>query len=90
MHILFSSYNYYWRYADKNFTTLLGKDLNLTNIYTTMVGIIMDDVQHLFDAGARMLLFANAINMSTWVAAKKKGEDKAGIGCIQCPGVGSQ
>ncbi|KAL3783007.1 hypothetical protein ACHAW5_009104 [Stephanodiscus triporus] len=39
-----------------------------------MAGIIMDDVQHLFDADARMLLVANAINMSTWVAAKTKGK----------------
>jgi hypothetical protein len=48
----------------------------------------MTNIRRLYDAGARAFLVANAMNMSTWVAAT--GEDEAGIGRMRRPGVGSQ
>ena len=72
LHVLFSGYNDYWRYVDVNFTTSRGQDLNLTNVYTTVVDNIIKNVRRLYDSGARTFLVANAVNMSTWVAAGGK------------------
>lgn len=70
LHVLFSGYNDYWWYVYRNYTTVRGQDLNFENVYTTVANGVVDNVERLYDAGARQFMVANVMNMSTWAEAE--------------------
>ncbi|KAL7530057.1 hypothetical protein ACHAWF_003223 [Thalassiosira exigua] len=70
LHVIYGGYNDYWWYVHRNFTTSDGQDLNFTNVYANIVGQAIDNVQKLYDAGARQFLVANLMNMSTWAESE--------------------
>jgi len=76
LHVLFSGYNDYWWYVNRNYTTSDGQDLNFTNVYTTVANQVVQNLQTLYDeADARIFLVANVGNMSTWAEASLQPQE---------------
>jgi len=76
LHVLFSGYNDYWWYVNRNYTTSDGQDLNFTNVYTTVANQVVENIQTLYDeADARTFLVANVGNMSTWAEASLQPQE---------------
>ena len=76
LYALFSGYNDYWWYVHLNYTTSQGQELNFTNVYTTVANEVIQNVERLYnDAGARIFLVANVMNMSTWAEAALHPQD---------------
>ena len=76
LHVLFSGYNDYWWYVNRNYTTSDGQDLNFTNVFTTVANQVVHNLQTLYDeSDARIFLVANVGNMSTWAEASLQPQE---------------
>jgi len=76
LYVLFSGYNDYWWYVNRNYTTSEGQDLNFTNVYTTVANQVVQNLQTLYDeADARIFLVANVGNMNTWAEASLQPQE---------------
>ncbi|KAL3802646.1 hypothetical protein HJC23_011970 [Cyclotella cryptica] len=75
LHVLFAGYNDYWWYIYRNYTISAGHDWNLTNVYINVANDIVDQVQTLYNKGARIFLVGNIPNMSTWAEAALQSQE---------------
>lgn len=66
LHCLNSGYNDYWWYVYRNYTTLTGQNLDLHYVFTSVAGQVLQNVNRLYNEGARMFLVGNMLNMSSW------------------------
>ncbi len=75
LHVIYVGYNDYWWYVHRNYTTSDGQDLNFTNVYTKVATSIVQQVETLYQKGARKFLIGNVANMSTFAEAKLQPQD---------------
>jgi len=76
LHVLFSGYNDYWWFVNRNYTTSDGQDMNFTNVYTTVANQVVQNLHTLYDkADARIFLVANVGNMNTWAEASLQPQE---------------
>jgi phospholipase/lecithinase/hemolysin len=74
LHVIYVGYNDYWWYVYRNYTTSHGQELNFTNVYTNIATSIVQQVDKLYQRGARKFLIGNVVNMSTWAEASLQSQ----------------
>eukprot|EP00984_Skeletonema_dohrnii_P001015 scaffold321_cov110-Skeletonema_dohrnii-CCMP3373.AAC.7 len=75
LHVIYVGYNDYWWYVYRNYTTSDGQDLNFTRVYTNVATSIVQQVDALYQKGARQFLIGNVPNMSSWAEASLQPQD---------------
>ena len=75
LHVIYVGYNDIWWYVYRNYTTSDGQDSNFTNVYTNVATSVMQQVDTLYQKGARQFLIANIPNMSSWAEASLQPQD---------------